>query len=362
MPLPTAVLQTPHSGFHWPGGLLTARTRRFFEGWYYRVSLPACGESFAFMYSIEDPAGGAKTSGGFAQVLGPGDKRSYCLLDVAGFWAERDRLACGHWQVPAGEPGYLDPDRFFEYVKRGYQATDTLNQGCIEDEAGQVTRWEYRIRPVHEWGRPGRPTATMGLLSYLPVFEPGWQVLMAHGLATGWVEWQGERFNFEDAPAYAEKNWGGAFPNKWFWVQANSFEGHPGTALVVGGGLRGVLWWDESVAMVGLYHEGQFYRFMPGEASITCSVAPWGDWQIQATNDRYRVEVHGSIGPTGGIDLLAPTLEGPRFICRDTLLGNVEVRLSQIGAGGRDVVATRTQLGGLETGGGPWDGRWSFTC
>lgn len=34
----------------------------------------------------------------------------------------------------------------------------------------------------------------------------------------GWIEWDGERFEFEDAPSYSEKNWGGGFPRKWFWV------------------------------------------------------------------------------------------------------------------------------------------------
>lgn len=34
----------------------------------------------------------------------------------------------------------------------------------------------------------------------------------------GWIEWGGERFEFRDAPSYSEKNWGGGFPRKWFWV------------------------------------------------------------------------------------------------------------------------------------------------
>lgn len=36
----------------------------------------------------------------------------------------------------------------------------------------------------------------------------------------GWIEWDGERFEFENAPSYSEKNWGGAFPRKWFWVSS----------------------------------------------------------------------------------------------------------------------------------------------
>ena len=35
----------------------------------------------------------------------------------------------------------------------------------------------------------------------------------------GWIEWDGELFEFENAPSYSEKNWGGGFPRKWFWVR-----------------------------------------------------------------------------------------------------------------------------------------------
>lgn len=61
------------------------------------------------------------------------------------------------------------------------------------------------------------------------------QVLMAHGLATGWFEWGGRRLEFADAPCYAEKNWGGGFPSKWLWVQCNSFDGEPGASLTAVG-------------------------------------------------------------------------------------------------------------------------------
>ncbi len=69
LPVPQNLLsftQTPHSGYHWGGD-----NRRFFEGWYYRVTLPAPeNQTFAFMYSIEDPIGGKPHSGGAAQILG----------------------------------------------------------------------------------------------------------------------------------------------------------------------------------------------------------------------------------------------------------------------------------------------------
>ena len=71
---------------------------------------------------------------------------------------------------------------------------------------------------------------------------------MAHGRATGWITWGGERFEFEDAPSYAEKNWGGGFPDKWFWVQCDSFEGGGKSSLTVVGERHSS--WPMSAAMV----------------------------------------------------------------------------------------------------------------
>jgi hypothetical protein len=48
---------------------------------------------------------------------------------------------------------------------------------------------------------------------------------MAHGLATGWIEWKGKRYHFTDAPAYSEKNWGGAFPQNGFGSIATALMG-----------------------------------------------------------------------------------------------------------------------------------------
>jgi tocopherol cyclase len=96
--------------------------------------------------------------------------------------------------------------------------------------------WAFAVEPRAGWG--GGPDkqqkATAGWLAALPVFEPHWQaragvatasdawltralthalsmhddqVLMSHGLATGHIDWAGRRYDFQDAPFYAEKNW-----------------------------------------------------------------------------------------------------------------------------------------------------------
>ena len=110
----------------------------------------------------------------------------------------------------------------------GFQVSATWHQGSItRREAGvgvgpsssvEAVRWAYRVTPRAGWGNAdaAQQRATAGWLAALPVFEPHWQILMAHATASGFIEWGGRRYDFVDAPAYAEKNWGGAFPTKWY--------------------------------------------------------------------------------------------------------------------------------------------------
>ena len=348
--------QTPHSGYHWDGS-----SRRFFEGWYYRVTLPDCGQTFAFMYSIEDPIGGKPHSGGAAQIFGPDDQYLWRTLpDVQRFWASSSQLELAHWGKTdlATQPILLIPPEFERYVQEGYQATATWNQGEIHDptSSDRACRWQYAIQPVYGWGNQGTlQQSTAGWLSFLPIFEPGWQILMAHGLATGWIEWNGKRYEFTNAPAYGEKNWGGAFPQKWFWLNCNSFDGAD-LALTAGGGRRGVLWWMESVAMVGLHYQGKFYEFVPWNSEVHWHIQPWGRWEMQARNSEFEIELTGTTD-LPGTPLRAPTENGLIFCCRDTMQGQLSLELRSR-RGGKPILQATSSLCGLETGGGPWDEPW----
>ncbi|MEO0867352.1 MAG: tocopherol cyclase family protein, partial [Cyanobacteria bacterium J06642_11] len=166
-----AVIQSPpHSGYHWDG-----HKHPFFEGWYYRLTLPPTdGGTIAFMYSVQDPGGKTQASGGAVQILGP-HEQYFCraLPNLSTFWAWKHKL--GHGQ------------RRYGPREESYQATATYHQGQFWDPATQRTvRWHYTLEPIYTWGQA---QSTAGWLSQLQIFEPGWQILMAHGLATGWFEW-----------------------------------------------------------------------------------------------------------------------------------------------------------------------------
>ncbi len=360
--------EVPHSGYHWrhlPG----LKPNRFFEGWYFRVTLLNCGHTFAFMYSIDDPAGGSDYSGGVAQILGGPNETYYCRTfpDVSKFWAWPHRLGLGHRRT--GRAQYLSPEAFKHKVIEGYQATTTLHQGKLLTPSGDIqAQWHYETKPISGWGAP-KPKATAGWLSYLPVFEPGWQVLMAHGLSTGWIEWRDTqstnkpvRYTFENAPAYAEKNWGGAFPAKWFWIQCNAFADEPSLSLTAVTGVREVLMFTENVGLIGIHHQGKFYEFFSTKTAFTWAVDPWGYWHMSAQSHAYRVELTGRATDEGKW-VRVPTLTGLQFLCRDTTHGHLHIQLWECSTVSSDrlILDTTSHLAGLEIGGGPWNERWINT-
>jgi len=183
---------------------------------------------------------------------------------------------------------------------------------------------------------------------------------MAHGLSTGFIEWKGTRYDFVDAPAYSEKNWGGAFPKKWWWINCNLFEDDDDLAVTAGGGLRQVPWQSdlESAALIGIHHRGKFYEFVPWTATVRWEVKRWGTWRMSAQNDRYEVELE-AVTPEDnqGTPLRAPIEVGLRFVCRDSMKGVLQLKLRDRQTG-TVLINARSICCGVEVGGGPWEDAW----
>lgn len=377
-------LRTPHSGYHFDGS-----TRRFFEGWYFRVSIPERKQSFCIIYSVENPAFrnklsalevaqfGPRFTGVGVQILGADDKyMSHYSEESSNFWGSRHELMLGN--SFRAEKGSLPPTKevppqeFNRRVSEGFQVSPLWHQGCIHDdgrtnfaETVKSARWEYSTQPVYGWGNVGsKQKSTAGWLAAFPVFEPHWQICMAGGLSTGWIEWDGERFEFQDAPSYSEKNWGGAFPRKWFWVQCNVFEGATGeVALTAAGGLRLLPVVDgfENAAMIGVHYDGIFYEFVPWNGVVSWEISQWGYWYLAAENETHMVELKATTKDPG-TTLRAPTSEaGLAPACKDTCFGELTLQLWERrydGTKGKMILDVTSDMAAVEVGGGPWFNTW----
>ena len=125
-----------------------------------------------------------------------------------------------------------------------------------------------------------------------------------------------------------------------------------------GGGRRGVLWWMESVAMIGIHYKGKFYEFVPWNSQVSWEIQPWGSWKMQARNNDYEVEFTATTSKTG-TPLRAPTLDGLIFCCRDTMQGDITLELRQLDFGkSTTILKANSSSCGLEIGGKPWDEMW----
>ncbi|KAJ0089760.1 hypothetical protein Patl1_12908 [Pistacia atlantica] len=272
------------------------------------------------MYTVENPAFNTKLSalelgqygprftGVGDQILGADDRHDLILGNT--FTAEKDS------QPPNKE---VLPQEFNKRVFEGFQVTPLWNQGSIHDDGRsnyiqtvKTAHWEYSTRPVYGWGNvDSKQKSTAGWLVAFPVFEPHWQICMASGLSTGWIEWDGELFEFQDAPLYSEKNWGGAFPRKWFWI--------------------------------GVHCDGIFYEFVPWNGVANWEIAPWGYWYMAAENETHMDELKATTTDPG-TPIRAPTAEaGFATVCKDSCLVILDVT---------------TDMAAVEVGGGPWFNTW----
>uniref|UniRef100_A0A804PGL5 Tocopherol cyclase, chloroplastic n=1 Tax=Zea mays TaxID=4577 RepID=A0A804PGL5_MAIZE len=322
-------LRTPHSGYHFDG---TARP--FFEGWYFKVSIPECRQSFCFMYSVENPLFRdgmsdldkllyrPRFTGVGAQILGADDKYICQFSEKSNnFWGSRHELMLGNTFISNKEStppqGEVPPQDFSRRVLEGFQVTPIWHQGFIRDDGRsnyvpnvQTARWEYSTRPVYGWG----------------------DVKSKQLSTAGWIEWDGERFEFENAPSYSEKNWGGGFPRKWYWI--------------------------------GIHYEGQFFEFVPWTGTVSWDIGLWGLWKMSGENKTHLVEIEATTAESGTA-LRAPTIEaGLVPACKDTCYGDLRLQLWEKkydGSKGEMILDATSNMAALEVGGGPWFNGWKGT-
>jgi tocopherol cyclase len=129
-----------------------------------------------------------------------------------------------------------------------------------------------------------------GVFSAVPFLNQYWQPYRLGGSATGSVRHGGERWSFEGATAYGEKNWGAGFPDRWWWGQAHDFDRADASVAFSGGVLRlGPI--ARSVGGVVVRLGDRVIRITP-PAPVRSEVAD-RRWVVRARSLRYQVDLDG---------------------------------------------------------------------
>jgi len=382
--------ELPGCGAHFPAkkfGLNGTKSNQevFFEGWYYRITSPEIG-SFAFMYSEpaideNEPLHDHKMS--MMQVLLPSDKLLLESLPDSRSkrWNQLNSLNIGHWnrlhRIQStefnGNARQLPSRSFFERVQSGFQLNLSSHDGVLFDERNQHSmRWNLDWNAVLYWGSRGRNRSrqTASVLSILPLFETGYQVISALGIANGSIEYtetssQGElmkrQVHLKNAKVYVEKNWGNWFPEKWFWLQCHDFESHFDASLTCVGVVRQVAGQPEVVGLMAMHINGEFLEIANWNGRMQWSVEQWGSWKIDgyaadnATLGQFRMRVH-AICDEPSVGVLGPSPRGMRATVRDSSKGKVNVFVER---NNQTVCSLYSNLCAVEVGGTPWPSTWN---
>lgn len=295
-PWPDELPPNPEDGNHFDGV-----ADPFYEGWYHKISLPRQHDAFFFIYGVVNPRPGSAYPSEAFVYCGRG---STLQTVYRSFPVEQFSAATEFRDVRIGEKNRATAFRF---------------AGELKDD-GHWCRWDVDLADGAAWKE------TMGWLTGQPNLETSWTVGTITARATGVIEFDGERFRFDDGLGYGDHNWGRIFPRQWIWLQANTFS-EPATALAVSGGTVDVGGTETEAYMIGLWRHGQLTTFRTQDLDrIACQASP-GNWRVVGEGEGRRIEIAASCDTGTFFHLLAPTEQGMRPRARESLLGQVEVTL-----------------------------------
>lgn len=195
--------------YHWDG-----LQDPYYEGWFFRVTLPEQERSFGFLYIVHNPASVEPGRGSAILMVANSDgeviRRDYPLDQ---FKASIQKL-----DVRIGQDNI---------------ATTTKIAGSLHDEQ-HTAAWNINIDVQERW------ESTMGTLNNIPYLPINWYVGALRATANGTIQWDGNTYHLQDAQLFQDKNWGDYFPEAYVWLQGMNFADGDDSAIFAGGLVNGL--------------------------------------------------------------------------------------------------------------------------
>ncbi|HWR74014.1 MAG TPA: tocopherol cyclase family protein [Bacteroidales bacterium] len=171
-------------------------TRKYFEGWYFKVVNATGTKAFAFIPGIGmDEAGNSHS---FIQVLDGTEKKS----EYHTFSSSLFVPSAKGFEVSIGK-NYFSSNRIILDLP--------AVKGALEFSG--IVPWPKT------WYSPG----IMGPYAFAPFMECCHGIVSMDHSISGHLEINGELIDFTGGRGYTEKDWGHTFPSAYVWVQTNHF-------------------------------------------------------------------------------------------------------------------------------------------
>ena len=298
------------------------RREPYFEGWYFKLIDATTRHRYAIIPGVflsQDPHA-------FIQVLdGEAGTATYHRFPLEMFWAAEDRFEI-----------HIGGNRF---------GTDGMILNIESPE--QTIRGEIRLGDLEPWPVTVASPGIMGWYAWVPTMECYHGVVSLDHRLYGSLEIDEQTVAFDEGRGYIEKDWGQSFPQAWVWMQTNHFE-QPGTCLTAS---TAVIPWRKSAFLgfiVGLWHEGQLYRFATYTGAKTERLTVTEEkvnWVLSSNTHRLHILAH--LGDDSHYGLLKgpSTVEMGKRVA-ETLSATVWVSLTDLA--GKTLFEGNGRFAGLE--------------
>lgn len=273
------------------------KTRRYFEGWYYKIVDPTEHYAFALIPGVAFDEQGQSHS--FIQRL------------------DGKQCTSQYHEFPTGafQPGHKTfslqlGDNFFSASEVRLNLPE-LKGGLSFD---RPYRWPKML------GAPG----IMGWYSFMPFMECYHGVVSVdHGLR-GQLDVYGKTIDFTGGKGYIEKDWGHSFPRSWIWTQSNHFERDKSISVMAS--VANIPWIGTHFIgyIVGFLWQGRLYRFATYTGARMRASLGLKTIHLAFKDKKYRLEIDAH--QAGGGQLVSPILGKMTGKLSESMQSTLEVR------------------------------------
>jgi tocopherol cyclase len=156
-------------------------------------------------------------------------------------------------------------------------------------ELGPDAALEVELRNLVGWPRPA--LGGSGPAQLLPGLPQYWHPWAMGGVVGGEARIGGEPVSLDGARVYMERNWGRAFPERWWWGQADAFDAGDVCVAFAGGPVR-VAGVPLTPTLVAVRAGERLIALAPPLARTVARVGG-GAWAVHARSAAYVVELEG---------------------------------------------------------------------
>lgn len=173
------------------------KSKRFFEGWYYKLISKNGKHQLAIIVGVS--------------INDKGEKHAFIQL------LNGERLQTSYLTYPFEK---------FKASTKKHEVSIDKSTFTLDTLEINTKYWQGKLSFFNgkelksKWYAPG----IMGIFSFFPRMECYHGLLQLDGEIEGKIQFKNEVFDFSKGSVYIEKDWGHSFPEAYVWCQCNNFE------------------------------------------------------------------------------------------------------------------------------------------